>query len=301
MRSSALPSTASAKVSLLLPCYDAHAFVEQAIRSALNQSHDNLEIIVSPDDGQSYDGLLSQFNTHKLKVLPSSSHVRTGAGAARNRAIDAATGDFFAMLDADDVISPHYISDLLQLAGEHGAAVAPSRYIDWNQNSIVREPFIPNDTINLENFSKTLASIHPLIHRSMEIGYCDGFAQDVIHDGWVFAALGSVPIARSSSYDIRLRQGSTCNGAQTEAKIQSAYAQRVEQITHKPTSLHMQSLSRDDRHRFAQLFRFRAYVSQAFAASGANSYNAWLSNQEQMLWEKFSNNGAENAIYIDQA
>jgi glycosyltransferase involved in cell wall biosynthesis len=300
MRAPALPTFIAAKVSLLIPCYEAHAFVGQAIQSALDQSYANIEIIVSPDDGQSYEQLLTTFNTPKLRVLPAGNFVRTGAGAARNRAIDAATGDFFAMLDADDLISPNYIAELLKIANEDGAAVAPTRYLDWENREVIRAPKLPDQSINLDSFSKVLASIHPLIHRSLEIGYCDGFAQDVIHDGWVFATLGEVQVVHSSSYDIRQRDGSACNGANAEAQIQQAYELRIRQILHTQTALQMQTLSVADRTSFAKLFEFRAYVSRAFAASSELSYNAWLANKEDHLWQEFSINTSENVMTLDR-
>lgn len=87
-------------VSILVACYNAEGFVRRAIESALAQTYPRLEIIVAPDDGKRYDALRQWCNSPRVRVLTPEREVRTGAAAARNRAIDAAEGDFLLSLAA---------------------------------------------------------------------------------------------------------------------------------------------------------------------------------------------------------
>jgi glycosyltransferase involved in cell wall biosynthesis len=91
-------------VSVVLPTYDRPEFLADAVRSVLDQTYDNLELIVvddgSPEPAEakleqlSYDGLTD------LTVIRH--HENRGANVARNAGIRAATGTYVAFLDDDD-------------------------------------------------------------------------------------------------------------------------------------------------------------------------------------------------------
>lgn len=91
------------RVSVLIPCYNAEAFIGQAIESALSQSLPPDEIVVV-DDG-SNDGSVRAAAAfgERVRVI---SRAHEGVGAARNAALAAAQGDLVAWLDADDVWEP---------------------------------------------------------------------------------------------------------------------------------------------------------------------------------------------------
>lgn len=87
-------------VSILIPCYNAEAFLPEALESALAQTYEKVEVVVV-DDGSS-DGSLAvarSFEGRGVKVL---SQVNAGASAARNAAFRASSGEFIQFLDADD-------------------------------------------------------------------------------------------------------------------------------------------------------------------------------------------------------
>ena len=276
------------KVSVLIPCYQAHDFVAEAVRCALSQTYPNIEVIVSPDDGNHYDGLRAAFPTPALKILQPPATPRTGAGATRNRAIDAASGDFFVMLDADDLIPADYILRLASVAIIEGAAIAPTVYVQWDGQAVVRAPAPQASRLDLREFGKLLCSMHTMVHRSLEPGFPDGFAQDVLRDGLVIAKMGGVSIVKETSYRLRIRPGSACNaGEDAERAIQQAYALRQTQILTRPTALGMHVLAHAARHEFAELFAFRAYASRGFSESGENCYNTWAAGREESLWRAF--------------
>lgn len=99
-------------VSVIIPCYNSGAFIDEAVRSALDQTHRDLEIVVI-DDGSK--------DAQTLEVLRNNSWKRTrilrqenmGPAAARNAGIRAAVGKFILPLDADDRIAPTYVEKAL--------------------------------------------------------------------------------------------------------------------------------------------------------------------------------------------
>lgn len=96
-------------VSVIVPVYDGAAYLAEAVESAIHQTARPFEIIVV-DDG-STDGT--------AKIAQSYEAVRyvfqenTGISAARNRGIQRATGNYFALLDADDVWLPNKLEKQL--------------------------------------------------------------------------------------------------------------------------------------------------------------------------------------------
>ena len=94
-------------VSILIPCYNAEKFIADAIRSCLNQTYENIEIIVV-DDGSTDNSfaVAKQFESSKIKVVR---QANAGACRARNHAFELSRGDLIQFFDADDLLSPDKI------------------------------------------------------------------------------------------------------------------------------------------------------------------------------------------------
>jgi glycosyltransferase involved in cell wall biosynthesis len=131
-------------VSAVVPVHNGAAFLAEALDSILEQSYSTIEVIVV-DDG-STDGTEAVLWDYAGAVRVIRQRQR-GAAAARNRAIQAARGDFLAFLDADDRWEPmkterqlgllHREADLEAVFGRvqqfRSAASAPTRESgsDW--------------------------------------------------------------------------------------------------------------------------------------------------------------------------
>ncbi|MCW8131531.1 MAG: glycosyltransferase family 2 protein [Planctomycetota bacterium] len=95
------------KFSVVIPCYNVAPWVGEALKSVAAQTHAPHEI-VCVDDG-STDETLAAVRASGVKVkLIETPHVN--AAAARNAGIEAATGDWIAFQDADDVWYPDHLA-----------------------------------------------------------------------------------------------------------------------------------------------------------------------------------------------
>ncbi len=94
-----------AKISVIIPAYNARRFIGEAIESVLSQTVPAHEVIVV-DDG-STDGTAEFVREHYGKLVRVIHQENKGVGAARNIGIKAATGDVFQFLDADDLLLPN--------------------------------------------------------------------------------------------------------------------------------------------------------------------------------------------------
>lgn len=92
------------KVSVIIPCYNVAEYVEESVRSIMEQTYKNLEIICI-DDGStdSTKEILLGLAREDARVVLSSNEINRGLINTLNNAIDLSTGDFIARMDADDV------------------------------------------------------------------------------------------------------------------------------------------------------------------------------------------------------
>ncbi|MCI5161842.1 MAG: glycosyltransferase family 2 protein, partial [Candidatus Electrothrix sp. AX5] len=101
-------------VSVVIPCYNQGAFIDETINSVLAQTCQDFEIIVVNDG--STDPFtakhLQQLNFPKTRVLHTENQ---GLSSARNNGIREAQGEYILPLDADDRIGPTYLEQAVRL------------------------------------------------------------------------------------------------------------------------------------------------------------------------------------------
>ena len=95
-------------VSVIIPAYNASAFIEDTIRSICGQSWSNLEIIVI-DDGSSDNtvSICATINDTRLKIIRQEN---SGVATARNNGLKYAKGEYVVFFDADDLMSPEFLA-----------------------------------------------------------------------------------------------------------------------------------------------------------------------------------------------
>ena len=104
----------SNKVSIIMPAYNASAYIAEAIQSVLNQTWTNWELIIV-DDGSTDDTLqIAQSFARKDSRIQVYHQHNQGGCAARNEALKHITGNYVQYLDADDVLHADKLS--LQMA-----------------------------------------------------------------------------------------------------------------------------------------------------------------------------------------
>lgn len=111
-------------VSVVVPVYNAEKYLDRCISSVVNQTYQNLEVILV-DDG-SLDGSPEMCDAwaakdERVKVIHKSNE---GAGIARNTALGVATGDYICFFDSDDYAAHDLIEKLYLQIKKHGAEVA---------------------------------------------------------------------------------------------------------------------------------------------------------------------------------
>ncbi len=113
------------KVTISISSYGQAQFLPEAIESALGQSYENIEVLVV-DDG-SNDGSLEIANSFTESGVKVIRQVNKGLASARNAGIMSMRGQFFLPLDADDILLPDCVKELVRVAKATDAdIIAPS-------------------------------------------------------------------------------------------------------------------------------------------------------------------------------
>lgn len=136
------------KLSIIVPVYNVRLYVEECIKSLISQNYENFEIIIV-DDG-STDGSSSvcdslQSLSPRIIVIHQDNG---GLPAARNRGLEAATGDYICFIDSDDIVAPEMFKTLIEKLEEHDASVAICNFEVFNKIQTFASNRYHNEVIN---------------------------------------------------------------------------------------------------------------------------------------------------------
>ncbi len=121
-------------VSILMPAFNSESYINEAIDSILDQTHENIELIIY-DDG-STDGTRALIRGYlDPRVIGIFSDQNYGVVHARNVMIDRAEGKYIALMDADDIAHPSRIEKQLAYLENDFCDVIGSAQLVLNQKT----------------------------------------------------------------------------------------------------------------------------------------------------------------------
>lgn len=126
-------------VSVIIPVYNAERFLEKTLKSIINQTYKNIEIVLVDDCSKDSSAeIIRRFMSDQLYIAYHLQDMNRGAGAARNKALELAKGQYVAFLDSDDVWLPQKIERQIALMKEKktGFSYAAIEMIDENGKQI---------------------------------------------------------------------------------------------------------------------------------------------------------------------
>lgn len=121
-------------VSICVPAYRAEDFIAETVQSALDQTVQNIEIVIS-NDGAHATPSLTQFRHHP-KISVYQSRTRRGWVGNSNFVLSRARGRHVMILPHDDVLRPNYLERCLDVLEAHPQAFAA--YSDLETNLAAR-------------------------------------------------------------------------------------------------------------------------------------------------------------------
>jgi succinoglycan biosynthesis protein ExoO len=126
--------------SVIVPAYNVAASLDRAVRSVLAQSLDDLEVVVVDDGSTDATREVARALTQadpRVRLIEQDRN--RGVSAARNAGLDAARGDWVALLDADDAYLPRRLERLILAGTAQSADIVADDilYYDWTAGETV--------------------------------------------------------------------------------------------------------------------------------------------------------------------
>lgn len=240
----------SPKISVIIPTYNVERYVEECIESVLNQSYENIEIIVI-DDGSTDTTpyLLKKFKNSLSLTLNSDNQ---GQGEVRNEGIEKASGGYILFVDSDDFIESTTAEKLVQafektkaqLIRFNGKAFQENMNPTLKQNqydfsSILEENkvYIGSELleVNRKSFSASpcLYAVKKDVLTNKNIKFPQGFIhEDDVFTTHLFTEAESMTYLNEALYHRRYRVSSTMTELSKAHKVKSfkAYFKAFEKL-----------------------------------------------------------------------
>lgn len=166
------------KISVIVPVYNVERYLERCLNSIINQTYQNLEIIVVDDGSKDHSGILADKiaqSDARIKVI----HKRNGGlSDARNAGLDIATGAFIGFVDSDDYIEPVMYERLFEACKKSNAAIAIcGRFQESEESGQRKEMF---------TCEKTIVSGKEAAKKLLLYDNCDSAAWDKLYSSELF-------------------------------------------------------------------------------------------------------------------
>lgn len=174
-----------AKVSVIMPAYNAAATLQASMDSVFAQTHADIELLVIDDcsTDASWD-IVQAMSARESRLLPIRISRNGGVAGARNAGIEAATGTHIAFLDSDDRWFPGKLAQQLAHMRAIGTQISYTAYRRFDENcrelSIVRPPTEVSYADMLK--SNRIGNLTGLYDRALG----DGRFQRIGHEDYVF-------------------------------------------------------------------------------------------------------------------
>lgn len=174
-------------VSVIIPAYNAQSSLMQCLESVLKQTFKDIEIIVVNDGSTDHTEKIALSYQNKIKYI---AQENKGQGAARNRGLSEAKGEYISFLDADDYWDKKFIEECVFFLKNHPNASAVltawRKIFDENTEEIVppitNDRIIPMEGIVINSFFKFWAEQNNIqtgaimIHKSL-VEKCGGMRE----------------------------------------------------------------------------------------------------------------------------
>lgn len=154
-------------VSVIMPCYNANGYLEEAIKSILKQSYKNFELIIV-NDGSTDESPETIKKLAKIDKRIIAIHLRKNQGesVAANIGYRKSKGEFIARMDADDVAYPNRLEKQVKFLQSHPQHILVGTQVNVidKQGEIIGKKLYP---LKHEDIFKQFAYFLPFSHPSI--------------------------------------------------------------------------------------------------------------------------------------
>lgn len=147
-------------ISIIVPVFNVELYIERCLKSIVNQTYCNLEIILIDDGSVDASGGLCDLYAKKdtrIKVIHTKN---SGLSAARNLGIRNATGKYLTFIDSDDYVSDKYVEHLWMTLKEFNADISISREMKvYDESESIKPVLFSKENTKIYNSQTALSDM----------------------------------------------------------------------------------------------------------------------------------------------
>lgn len=211
-------------ISVIVPVYNSAKYLEQCVDSIINQTYENLEIILVDDGSTDGSSDLCDSIKKRDKRITVIHKTNGGAASARNAGLKLAKGEFIGFADSDDWLELDMFEHMFEVLNKNDAdLVLVSLFLEYEkENKSVKSPKISG------TFNSTQAVHKQLYH---EDGFCGApwdklykrnlfdnlefpeglITEDYYVNGVIYSKLNRMVVDSGCYYHYRMQENSVCH------------------------------------------------------------------------------------------
>ena len=144
----------SKKISIVVPAYNAEKYLPLTLKSIINQTYDNLEIIVIDDcSTDKTKDIIKDFAKKDSRIIQYYSEINQGVSKTRNMGLRTFSGDYIMFVDADDLLVKDCIEIQVKNAEKYDADIVDSYHLvvyeDKGKKYCFTEGKVPKQVLNM--------------------------------------------------------------------------------------------------------------------------------------------------------
>lgn len=217
-------------ISVIVPVYNVEKYLEECLDSIQNQTYTDIEVILINDGSTDNSEFICEKYCEQDNRFKLINQKNQGQSVARNKGVEASTGEFIAFVDSDDIIKINYLEKLMQYMTEEVDIVESKFTVQKNEflAEILGEPtilFEGNSHEAIKVFPNHVLSVNPVtkLYRR-EIVEAVPYLKELIFED-IYSGIGMLKYIRKIikidyvGYYYRQHQSSTMHRTFTEKNL----------------------------------------------------------------------------------
>ena len=224
------------KVSIIIPIYNVELYMDDCIQSVLNQSYQDIEIIlvddVSPDKCPQ---MCDDYAKRENRIIVIHRKKNGGLSAARNSGLAIATGEYVYFLDSDDKIFPNTIASMVEMVKKYpdvdliqGNIEIQDKHSHYTDVISQQPEYIKYDGGSITPIYRScpVTAWNKMIRRSLLLDNNITFAEGLLHEDEMFRwdihrLVKSMAIVKDYTYWYRTDNQTSIMAATKKAELMS--------------------------------------------------------------------------------
>ena len=215
------------KVSVIIPVWGVEQYIEKCLDSLVNQTLEDIEIIVvndgSPDNSQK---IIDEYVKKYPNKVKSYIKENGGQGSARNYGIEVSTGEYIGFVDSDDFVELNMFEKMYNKAKQDKSDIVVCDDVsvyEYTDKKKKNRCFFNTDNIKLSAFLGNMGVCNKIYKRNLieDIRFMEKiWYEDFSFTVKVIIKSNSISYINEYFYNYVIRQGSTMNNSNVEKNLE---------------------------------------------------------------------------------